>query len=116
MKTHAYFPGGVCLYFLLAILFSCRSSREMMYLRDVKGQKQVLNGLPANPPLYRLKPKDNLFISIISSNPDLNRIYNPYQVSTNKRLVISLKTWPDSMFTGMKSILKGMLRCQLSAR
>ena len=83
MKTHAYFPGGVCLFFLLAILFSCRSSREMMYLRDVKGQKQVLNGLPANPPLYRLKPKDNLFISIISSNPDLNRIYNPYQVSTN---------------------------------
>jgi polysaccharide export outer membrane protein len=33
---------------------------------------------------YKVKPQDNLFVSVLSSNPDMNRIYNPAQAGATQ--------------------------------
>ncbi len=86
MKNRSMLSGKAALsgfLLLLLSLVSCRSRKELMYLRDIRGEKQTLDGLPATAPMYRLKPRDNLFISIVSPNADLNKVYNPYQVASN---------------------------------
>jgi polysaccharide export outer membrane protein len=71
----------ICLFLLALGICSCRSSKELVYINDVNGQ--AIAGLPKAMPLYRIKKKDNLFISIITSNADLNKIYNPTQAGNN---------------------------------
>jgi len=61
---------------------ACRSHKDLMYLRDVTGQ-ETLNALPKSQPEYRIKSKDNLYISIVTANPELNKVYNPPQTGTN---------------------------------
>ena len=68
--------------FLNIGLFSCRSHKELIYLRDNIGNEK-LNGLPAELPVYRIRNKDNLYVSILSPNPDLNKLYNPAEASSN---------------------------------
>jgi polysaccharide biosynthesis/export protein len=78
------------LILLIVVFSSCRSHRELMYLRDVRGQEgsagnsqENLAGLPKPQPVYSIKVKDNLYVSIISPNPELNKVYNPPAVSSN---------------------------------
>lgn len=61
------------LLILVAILGSCRSYKTLDVLREVDGS----DILRKDPPTYIVKPGDNLFISIITSDEELNRIYNP---------------------------------------
>lgn len=75
-RVQKLFP--VSLLLILVIFASCRSNKDLTYLRDIAGQ-QKLQG-PSQPfPAYKIKPKDNLYVSIVSSNPVLNQIYNPAQ-------------------------------------
>jgi polysaccharide export outer membrane protein len=71
----------------LAALTSCRSHKELMYLRDADGQ-QTIAGMPKAMPMYKIKKKDNLYVNIISSNTELNKTFNPTQAGntseTNK--------------------------------
>ncbi len=69
------------LIFILFGLYSCRSHKELIYLRDNNGNEK-LTGLPEALPVYRIQNKDNLFVSIISSNPELNKLYNPVEAGT----------------------------------
>jgi polysaccharide biosynthesis/export protein len=70
------------LFVVLLIATSCRSYKELIYYRDSNGHERILN--TAKPiPVYRIRKKDNLYISIISANPDLNRVYNPVQAGAS---------------------------------
>ena len=62
---------------VILIVSSCRSYKEITLLRDAgeDGTGQYL--LPPDPPDYEIKEKDNLYVSILSIDPELNRIYNP---------------------------------------
>jgi polysaccharide export outer membrane protein len=83
MSKNQLFKTGVPgLIFLLVILSSCRSHKELIYYRDANGRDQVALP-PKGMPVYRLHPKDNLYVSIISANPDLNRVYNPVQAGSS---------------------------------
>jgi polysaccharide biosynthesis/export protein len=72
------------LLFLLTIILttSCRSHKELMYYRDSNGHERI-SGTAKPMPIYRIHKKDNLYISIISSNPDLNKVYNPVQAGAS---------------------------------
>jgi polysaccharide export outer membrane protein len=61
------------LIFCLATLFSCRSSKDLIFLKDVKNN-EINRGLPAE---YILKTGDILYVSIKSMNPEVNLLYNP---------------------------------------
>lgn len=60
---------------LLAI-FSCRSSKELIYLKDVTSN-DIIKGLPASVTEHILKTGDILYVSIKSTNADVNQLYNP---------------------------------------
>ncbi len=54
-------------------LFSCRSSKELIYLKD-SGNNEISHGTPAE---YVIKSGDILYISIKSIDPDINILFNP---------------------------------------
>ena len=82
MKKSSIFRPQCLVLVVLLSAFSCRSHKELIYLRDVNGNEH-LTGLPQGMPLYKIQKKDNLYVSIISSNPDLNKVYNPVEAGSN---------------------------------
>lgn len=58
---------------ILLTLFSCKSSKDLIYLKDASNN-EFIKGLPVE---YTLKPGDILYVSIKTSNPEVNAIYNP---------------------------------------
>jgi polysaccharide export outer membrane protein len=64
------------IYLILCIfgtLFSCRSSKELIYLKDATNN-EIIKGLPTE---YILKTGDILYVSIKSMNSDVNLLFNP---------------------------------------
>lgn len=57
----------------LAVLFSCQSSKNLIYLKDA-ANREIINGLPTG---YILKTGDILYVSIKSMNPEVNILFNP---------------------------------------
>ncbi|MBN1820782.1 MAG: polysaccharide export protein [Prolixibacteraceae bacterium] len=69
--------------FILATLFSsCRLSRDLAYFQDIE-QEQSLFGVPEKVPEYRIRPLDNLYVSILTQDPEVNQLYNPSQGADN---------------------------------
>ena len=71
------------LIILSVMLSGCRSHLDMTYLKDLNhesGGVEVLT--PANP--YRIKAHDNLFISVVTGNSELDEIYNPVIVGNGR--------------------------------
>ena len=58
---------------LVSFLFSCRSSKELIYLSD-SGNNEISHGIPIE---YVLKSGDILYVSIKSINPEVNALFNP---------------------------------------
>ena len=64
---------------LLAIclsLFSCRNSKELMYMQDVQNN-QLIHSLADTLTEYIIKPGDILYVSIKSMNAEVNALFNP---------------------------------------
>lgn len=57
-------------------LFSCRSSQELMYMKNVENN-QLLNSLADTITEYVIKPGDILYVSIKSMNAEVNALFNP---------------------------------------
>jgi polysaccharide biosynthesis/export protein len=66
------------LFLLTNILFdsSCNSYRNLTYMKDSKDQER-LRGYPKVVPPYHIRVKDNLYVSIVSSDLEVNKLYNP---------------------------------------
>lgn len=66
------------LFLLLSIftLFSCRSSKELIYMQDVV-TNQTIKALADTVTEYVIKPGDNLYVSIKSMNAEVNALFNP---------------------------------------
>ncbi len=66
-------------YILLIVILiqtSCTSTKEiLMFQESGKELKQVY--IPAQPVEYKIKPFDNLYISILTVDPEVNKIFNP---------------------------------------
>ena len=61
---------------LLVTMFSCRSSQELIYLKDA-ANNDIIKGLPVETTEHILKTGDILYISIKSMNPEVNVLFNP---------------------------------------
>jgi polysaccharide export outer membrane protein len=71
MKHNLY--QFVILFFLF---YSCRSSEELIYLKDV-AQEEWMKGLSDDQTEYLIKEGDILYVSIKSLNPEVNTLFNP---------------------------------------
>jgi polysaccharide export outer membrane protein len=85
MKTKFYLSSvnqllGVL--FVASMLFSCRSNKDLTMLRDVSGQASLKYPVP--PPPLRIGDNDNLYVSIVSSNKEMNELYNPAYAGSSK--------------------------------
>lgn len=60
----------------LVFLFSCRSSHDLIYLKDA-ADKEIIKGLAGQATGYILKTGDILYVSIKSMNPEVNILFNP---------------------------------------
>jgi polysaccharide export outer membrane protein len=66
-------------------LFSCRSSKELIYMKDVENN-QLINKLADSLTEYLIKPGDILYVSIKSMNAEVNALFNPesnMEISSN---------------------------------
>jgi polysaccharide biosynthesis/export protein len=75
----------LCLFAVVIVFSSCRSNRDLSYLLDAQNNKSIAGSPPANEE-YRLQTNDNLFISIISPNIEMNDLYNPAVVGNQRSI------------------------------
>ena len=61
---------------LVVAMFGCRSSQELVYLKDV-APNDFINGLPEQNTDPILRSGDIVYISIKSTSPEVNLLYNP---------------------------------------
>lgn len=67
-------------FFLIAtsvvFLNSCKSVKDFTYLQNIKSEQIILD-VQANNNEYKIRPKDNIYVSIKTLNPEVNQIFNP---------------------------------------
>lgn len=80
MLKNAY----ICL-FLLFIFFltSCLSTKNVEMFQDMKKKSYLQHQVNNEPPEYIIKVYDNLFLSILTLDPQVNNILNPQQLGEN---------------------------------
>lgn len=61
---------------LISFLFSCRSSKDIILLKDVESGENI-NLLNDTITQYLVQPGDVLYLSIKSINKDINSLFNP---------------------------------------
>lgn len=68
---------------ILIVVSGCRSHRDMTYLNELS---ETLTDQKVLTPSfsYQVKPYDNLFISVVSGNSELDEVYNPMLVGIGK--------------------------------
>jgi polysaccharide biosynthesis/export protein len=70
---------------LIVIIFSsCRSNKDLSFLRDA--QNKAISGAPGTNEEYRLQANDNLYVSVISPNEEMNELYNPAVVGNQRSI------------------------------
>lgn len=83
---------GIGLLVVSLLLSSCRSHKDLTYLRD-----SGANGASSPRALpytnYKVKINDNLFVSIITSNAQMNDIYNPASSGNNSSNSTNSNVW-----------------------
>ncbi len=66
------------LYMVIAvfILNSCRSTKDIAMFQDLESRNYLQNSIN-KPAAHKIKPFDNLYISILTLDEEVNRIFNP---------------------------------------
>lgn len=67
--------------FLAIALFSCKTSEDLTYLKDMNDQ-ELQDHLPQKPADYRIKQNDNLYVKIITQNAEVNNLFSQNPAST----------------------------------
>jgi polysaccharide biosynthesis/export protein len=84
---------------LSIILFSsCRSNKDLTFLRDSNSAEK--NSGPKLSQEYRIQPNDNLYVSVISPNPDMNELYNPATVGNQRTINNVWQNEPGQLVQG----------------
>uniref|UniRef100_UPI0032164239 polysaccharide biosynthesis/export family protein n=1 Tax=uncultured Draconibacterium sp. TaxID=1573823 RepID=UPI0032164239 len=76
MKNLKFKPFPLLLALLSLSLFSCRSSKELIYMKDVQNN-QMIKALADSVTEYIIEPGDILYVSIKSMNAEVNALFNP---------------------------------------
>jgi polysaccharide export outer membrane protein len=81
----ALLKNATLLILTVLILGACRSNKDLLYMRDAQPSRKMA-GLPQVHSDYKIKINDNLFVSIVSSNIEMNEIYNPSTVGMGRTI------------------------------
>ena len=63
-------------FMIILIFTSCRGTQEITMFQDIQ-EDMVMNGVPREAPVYIIKPFDNLYLSILTLDPEVNQLLNP---------------------------------------
>ena len=63
------------LFLTLLVISSCRSAKDVQMFQKTENDKSVYNVPP--PPEHKIKPYDNLYISVMTLDPEVNKLLNP---------------------------------------
>lgn len=69
----------------LLIQFSCSNTQEITMLRDVSADRSIYELSPKEPPEYRIRPSDILYLKILTLEPEINEIFNPSTPGNNNQ-------------------------------
>jgi polysaccharide export outer membrane protein len=69
------------MFIALLIVSSCRSPKDLIMFQETMDNASNINAT-SPPPKHRIKPFDNLYISIMTLDPDVNRQLNPSIMSS----------------------------------
>ncbi len=111
----SYFKFGSII--LLLSIVSCRSSQELTYLKDVS-PNDIIKGLPIQTTEHVLESGDILYVSIKSTNADVNQLYNPEsQMETNSGQSYQKFTTPSGAYLyGFEVDKQGELKLPMLGR
>lgn len=66
------------LLILIALQVSCKSTDDITMFQDLRNQEYLQKRFSnTTPPKYRIKVYDNLYLSVLTPDPEINQIYNP---------------------------------------
>ena len=91
-----YHERIVLLIFLIAF-GACRSNKDLSYLRDAN---QSMSGVPRENSEYKIQLNDNLYVSILSPNLEMNDIYNPATVGNIRAINNIWQNLPGQFIQG----------------
>jgi len=80
--TPSFLTALLYAFCFVPALTSCTSAKKLTYLKDVSPD-QTIGGLPKPPPLYKIRANDNLFVSVRSQDPEMNKLVDPAAGSQN---------------------------------
>ena len=92
-------PVWLQLLIVISLLTSCRTNKELQYVNDARPSKKI-SGFPQVHAEYKIKVNDNLYVSILSSNLDMNEIYNPSTLGTGRTTNNVWQTLPGQFIYG----------------
>lgn len=82
----------VVMLIFLFTLNSCRSAKDLSLLNDLEGETNLVPRSVLDYH-YRIKINDNLFVSVVSPNVELNNIYNPSTAGTGSQGSNIVNVW-----------------------
>jgi polysaccharide export outer membrane protein len=92
-------------YLLVLILFlsnsSCVSYRNLHYLQDTKNEERM-RGFPKTAPLYHIRTKDNLYVSLITNDVEVNKLYNPAHAGSTQSINNEFQTPANQLVYGFE--------------
>ena len=65
------------LLLLVALTYSCKTRKDLLYLQDIKDME--VQNAPGPSPEYKIKSGDNLYVNVQTLNPAVNQLFNPTQ-------------------------------------
>jgi polysaccharide biosynthesis/export protein len=71
-----------CIYTFILILsfISCRSTKDMKFFQDISDRELTQSAV--KPTEYLIKPEDNLYIDIQTTNPEVDLLFSPSRSTT----------------------------------
>jgi polysaccharide biosynthesis/export protein len=69
----------------LLIQFSCSNTQEITMLSDVSTDRSIYELSSKEPPEYRIKSSDILYLKILTLEPEINEIFNPSRTGNNNQ-------------------------------
>ncbi len=66
----------LCPFWFLFSCTSCTTAKKLTFLDDV-APNETVRGLPKAAPVYHIRVKDNLFVGILSQDPELGKMTDP---------------------------------------
>lgn len=103
-------------YLLAMILLlsnsSCISYKNLNYLKDTKNEER-LRGYPKTGPLYHIRTKDNLYVSLISNDVEVNKLYNPAHAGSTQSTNNEFQTPANQLVYGFEVDSSGFINLPL---